>query len=220
MHDNLSKRNVLKNLSANPSPAEMLSGSFSSSSGFLQQTLSFVVLLLPAQFPPVGQYLDTVTIELYSGNPGCSARREACACFKISISMGAVMEISLVPPGAPFDGNSTSLLLDSGVLATGSVRSADLIVRSNTRYTVSVASQNGGIMRNPDPADASKVPYRFLAAGQTFVLPKATAQPVVSRASPTPVAGRRYAISVAVDEVGWATEGTYSDILTFQAMAN
>lgn len=220
VYDNLVKRDTLKNLSANPSPSEVLTGSFPCSSSFRQQTVSFTILILPGQLPPVGQYQDTVALELYSGSPACHGARRACASFSISVAMNAVMDVSLVQQGAPFDVKSSSLTLDSGVLVAGSTRAADLIVRSNSRYTISVFSQNGGTMRNPDPADASKVPYRFLAEGQSFALPQGTAQPIVSRVSPTPLAGTRYGISIIIGETGWATEGTYSDTLTFQAAAN
>jgi hypothetical protein len=89
---------------------------------------------------------------------------------------------------------------------------ADLIVRSNSRYSISVFSQNGSIMRNADPEDASKVPYRFSSNGQIFTLPQATAQPIVSRAAPTTTADSRSLISVIVGEVDWVTEGSYRDV--------
>ncbi len=220
IYDSISRKNILKDLSASPSAAEVLSGSFGSSCNWQLQTLSFIVFLLPGQFPPAGQYMDTVVVQLYAGSPSCRAQRIACMSFRISIAMNTALDVSLVQPGAPFDAKSTSLTLDAGVLASGTVRAADLIVRSNIRYTISVVSQNGSALRNPDPQDASAVPYDFTANGRAFALPRGTAQSIVSGSAATGLGGKRYPVSVTIGAVGWATEGTYSDILTFQAMAN
>jgi spore coat protein U-like protein len=218
--DNLSRKDILKDLSASPSAVEVLTGSFGCSQSWQQQSLSFSVYLFPGQFPPAGQYLDTVIVQLYEGTPSCRARRIACMSFKISMTMNTALDVSLVQPGAPFDQKSTSLTLDAGVLSSGIVKAADLIVRSNTRYTISVASQNGGVLKNGDPADASNIPYQFSADGRSLTLPRAGSQPIASGTAPTGLAGKRFGLSVTIGTVGWATEGAYSDILTFQAMAN
>jgi spore coat protein U-like protein len=220
IYDNPANRNVLKDLSANPSATEVLTGSFPCSSGLQQQSLNFTVFLPAGQLPAAGQYRDAVLVELYSGTPRCHGWRRAFFCLSILVAMNTVLEVSLVRPGAPFDNKSTALALDSGILAAGKTLDADLIVRANSRYTISVFSQNGGVLRNPDPGDASRVAYRFTSNGQSWSLPPAAAQPIVSRAAPTPLAGARYALSVVVGEVGWVTEGSYSDVLTFQAAAN
>jgi hypothetical protein len=220
LYDNLTGRNVLKSLVAKPSPAEVLSGCFPCSYRLQQQSLTFVVFLPPGQLPPVGQYRDTVLIGLYAGTPSCHERRSDRACMAISIGMNPIIDVSLVPSGAPFDSTRTSLTLDAGILREGNMLNADLIIRSNSRYSIAVLSRNGGVLRNPDPGDSSQVPYRFLSSGQVWALPQAMAQPIVTGGGPTTMAGARYAISVIVGEVDWVTEGHYSDVLTFQAAAN
>ncbi len=221
VYDSLTNRNVLKDLSANPTSLEVLTGSFADSgNSWTTQTASFVVFLLPDQIPPSGTYADTVAVELYDGTPASHGPRRDSTSFSISVTMNSALDISLVPQGFPFNVASASLPLDFGNLTAGNSRAADLVVRSNWLYTVTVTSQNGGTMKNPDPLDTSQVPYTFTVNGTPVALPAGTPQTIVTSAPATPFAGSRYTISVTIGSYGWATEGSYSDLVTIVATAN
>ena len=56
--------------------------------------------------------------------------------------------------------------------------------------------------------------------GAALSLPAGAAQPITTSAPATGYAGTRYEISAVIGSYGWATEGSYADVLTIQAAAN
>ena len=220
IYDNITNRNVLKDLTANPALTEVITGSFPASAAWQTQTKSFTVYLLPGQLPPAGTYTDTITMELYAGTPASHGAVQATNTFGVLITMNAALDIALVATGSPFSVTGTALPLNLGVLAAGGFSSADLVIRANSLNSVTVSSQAGGILKNTDPLDTSTVPYAFALNGTPVALPAGTPRPIVTSAAATTFAGRRYALSVTVGTAVWPTEGSYSDVLTFQATAN
>jgi hypothetical protein len=219
IYDNITNRNVLKDLSANPSLSEVLSGSFPTSAAWQTQNQSFTVYLLPGQLPSAAVYTDTITMSLYTGTPASHGAVQATKNFTVSITMNAALDIALVTTGAPFSVSSTSLPLDLGVLSSGSiVGGRDLMIRANSLNTVTVSSLNGGILKNTDLTDTSTVPYTLVVSGTTYTL--GTPQTVVTSAAATTFSGTRYTLSVTVGTATWPTQGSYSDVLTLQAAAN
>jgi hypothetical protein len=81
-------------------------------------------------------------------------------------------------------------------------------------------SQNGGVLRLADLTDTSTVPYGFTVNGNTAVLPAGVSTVVVAGATPTVLSGARYALAFTINDFGMASEGDYSDILTFTIAAN
>jgi spore coat protein U-like protein len=221
VYDTMGSRNVLKDLSANPPLTDVLTGSFAASgTTWTTQNLSFTVHLPPGQLPPAGAYADTVTMELYVGTPASHGARQQRVSFSLAATVSAALDVALVAAGAPFSPSSTAFTFDFGQLSVGSSRAADLVVRANSLNTITVTSQNGGVLRNADAGDASAVPYQLLVNSTPLTLPAGVPQPVASSAPRTTFAGTRYGITATVGSWGWATEGSYSDTLTIQAAAN
>ncbi len=221
IYDSMSGRNVLKDLTANPSLSEVLTGSFpASGTTWITQNISYTVHLPPGQLPPAGTYSDTIAMEVYVGTPASHGARQQRVSFSLGITMTAALDVSLVPTGAGFSASSTALTLDFGPLAAGGSRAGDLVVRSNSLNTITVMSQNGGVLKNPDLADTSQVPYQLTVNGTAIALPAGVPRPVATSAPATGFSGTRYGVSVIIGTFGWATEGSYSDVLTIQAAAN
>ncbi len=218
IYDAADTRNVLKDLSANPTPQEVLRGSFPDDSGWTTQDLSFVVILPPGQFPPAGTFTDTINLTLYQGTLA-SYTQKAQRSFQVRITMPAVMELSLVPPGSPFSAGSTASTLDFGILEEGKTRAVDLMVRSNQIYTLSMVSQYGNALQIVDPADTSTVPLRVTLNGTPISLTPAQSYTVAASASPTAYVGVRYSFVFTVDTLDFPTAGDYSCIITFTLQA-
>jgi hypothetical protein len=213
-------RNILKDLSAPPASSEVLFGYFPAANGNQTQTHSFTVAVSGLYFPAAGVYTDTVVMELYAGtfeNPGIRAATDS---FSLTITVPQILAMSLVPEGNPFDEFSTALDLNFGILSLGAQRYADLMVRGNVPYQISIMSQNGGVLRPADPADSSTVPYAFTINGNAAALPSGVSTIVVSGAARTTLSGSRYSLSFTIGDFGMATEGDYSDILTFTIAVN
>ncbi len=218
IYDSAVSRNVLKDLSANPTPQEVLRGSFPFDARWNAQHLSFVVILPPGQFPPAGTYTDTITLTLYQGTLD-SYTQKAQRSFQVQITMPSVMELSLVPPGAPFSTGSTASTLDFGILEEGKTRAVDVIVRSNQVYTLSMLSQYGNAMQIMDPTDTSTVPLRVTLNSTPILLTPAQSYPIATAAPPTVYAGVRYAFVFTVEPLDFPTAGNYSCIITFTLQA-
>ena len=93
-------------------------------------------------------------------------------------------------------------------------------MRSNQLTTITITSANGGMLKNVDIGDDSEVPYQLLVNGAALSLPAGAPQPITTSAPATGYAGTRYGISAVIGSYGWATEGSYADVLTIQAAAN
>jgi spore coat protein U-like protein len=218
IYDTSTTRNILKDLSGNPAPQEVLHGSFPDDNKWVSEDLSFVVIVPSGQFPPAGTYSDTVSLTLYQGTLG-SYTQQAQQTFQVRITMPSVMELSLVPPGAPFSASSTTSTLDFGILEIGKTQAVDVVVRSNQGYSLFMVSQYGNVLRIVDPTDTSTVPVRVSLNGNPIALSPAQAYPITASSGPTSYGGVRYSFVFTVDTLDFPTAGNYSCVITFTLQA-
>jgi len=220
LYDDIAMRNILKDLSISPTSAEVLLGNFPDSSKFQTQSWNFSVAIPAGTFPVAGTYSDTVVMTLYPGTLSSHGTAADQSSFSLTLKVPKLMDLSLVAVNSFFDLNSVALTMDFGLLSAGSARSADLVIRSNAPYGVTVTSLNGGIMKINDPTDASTVPYIFDVNGVAKNLPAGTAASIASGMAPTGFEGTRFRLTFTIGDFGMATEGTYSDVLTLTVIAN
>ena len=218
VYDNLTARNVLKDLTAGPTSVEVLSGSFvASGSTWTTQNQSFTIYVPAGQAPPAGTYTDSLTLGLYPGTAAAPGTRADTLPYTVSVTVTKALAISLVPHNAPYDAASTALTLDFGTLSTSGVMSADLVAKSNAVYSVRVSSANGGLLVTTGSADT--VPYVFRVNGTPVALPAGAAQIIATGAPATPSGGTVYLFGFTIGNVGWPSDGTYTDVLTISATA-
>jgi len=225
IYNNSSEKTVLKDLSANPSGGEIISGSItaeelSNSNSWVYREHSYTVIIDRDQFPPAGQYEDSsVEITLYEGAPG-NASKINSDTLNISVTMDSYLEMSLVQEGARLDTSDPDYALDFHTLEAGETNDADLVVRSNNNYGVTVRSDHGGVLAIHDENDTSVVPYVLKVNGREQTLTAGAFEPFPTTSGPTSVDGEIFDLSVEILDYGMATEGTYSDILTFTISAH
>ncbi len=224
IYDSITGRTVLRDISDNPTSGQVITGSFSDAEGTGGGTTrehQFVLILDRNQFPSAGTYSDVITLNLYEGTPASPVPGGPLDSMTMNISavMPQLTDLALLPEAAAFDPASNAMTMNFGTLFAGMERNADLIVRSNTLYSVSVVSARGGSMAIADPMDTSLVPYLFSVSGFSLDLAGSAEVSIVSLAGPTDEAGDRYPVSITILDYGMATEGLYSDTLTFTLSA-
>jgi hypothetical protein len=218
IYDNITNKNILEDLTGSPGTANVLSGSFGA--GTLTQIFSFTSYIAPGQLPIPAAYTDAIRMDIYIGtiaSHGASVRNRT---FTETLTVPALLDISIVPTGNIFNVSSVSLPFNFGTLSTGENQGCDFLIRSNGINTVTVTSTNGQIMKNGNVGDTSSIPYTFKFNSTTYALPKATAIKVVTSQPKTVVTGARYPILVTIGTIGWVSQATYSETLTFTATAN
>jgi spore coat protein U-like protein len=94
-----------------------------------------------------------------------------------------------------------------------------LRVRSNSGYTVTFESENGGAMKNTDPTDNSTVAYVLEVDGAVVDLSRGRRPSVARNSGMTDSNGERRGLSFAAGPVGDATAGTYRDNITITVAA-
>lgn len=193
-------------------------GSFPDDSGWTTQEQSFVVVLPPGQFPPAGTYTDTVSLTLYQGNLGAYTQ-VARRSVQIRITMPSVMELSVVPPGFPFNASSTAATLSFGIVEIGKSLAVDVLVRSNNLYSLTLLSPTGSALRINDPTDTSEVPFQITLNGNPISIQPAQAYAIATGAGPTLYEGNRYSFVFTIDPFDFPTAGDYSATLTFTLVA-
>jgi len=157
---------------------------------------------------------------IYAGTLGGTHTSNATQAVSVSITVPALIDLSLVPTGGSFNPAATVATMDFGILSMGEVRSTDLLVRSNASFAVSLQSQNGGKMTNNITGDTSTVPYTLQFSSAPVALPAGTPTTVVASAPPTSAGGTRYPIQVTIGDFGMATAGAYQDNITITVTAN
>ncbi|MEI6875545.1 MAG: spore coat protein U domain-containing protein [Spirochaetota bacterium] len=221
VYDSATSRKVLKDLSVGPGREAVLSGVFPVQSNRKTETLSFVVVVPAGQMPYSGIYQDVLVLNLYQGTPDNHGPSVGTASVTVTLAMPAVMDMSLARTGGAFLEGIPSLNLDFGALSIGEIRSADLIVRSNTPYSLSVSSQFGSTLMNVDSASTGMVPLQFKVKGVVFSLAQGALTPLVSVATPPPAdsAGERFDLLFTVGDFDLAPAGNYRNVLSFTLTA-
>lgn len=182
-------------------------------------TRSIALVLPPGGFAQAGTYTGEITISLYTGS-FASGTYMGQNTIDISVIVGEIIDIAVVPNGMPFDYAAKNINMDFGYLEADSLRSLDIVARANTSYGVSLTSSNGGIMKNADTQDNSVIPYELSIDGSPLSLTAGTSISIASGAPSTTSDGTRYRMDAKILPFDFPTEGEYSDILTVTISKN
>ncbi len=166
--------------------------------------------------PPAGPYTDTVTVRSYDSDGNVELSEE----WTIAAIVPMFVQLAVVPPGGSFDSGGSSFEVDFGVLSDGAQEQVDMLVRSNTAYTVSIESNNAGQLAHTHLSGGQQtlIPYALAAEGADGIerpVPVSSGGPqdAVGIGGATDQDGRRHELQITVPEVGGATAGDYEDVL-------
>lgn len=210
-----SQRRMLKALPS-ATASEILSGAVIGE-GEIQE-LAYVVVVDPGQVRMAGPYVDTFTITLYSGTLEDFTEEDAKEVV-VSVPVGEVTELSLLASGGLFTPGARSALMDFGTLRQDDYRELDLRVRSNAGYSVSLESENSGVLKHTSSGVSTTVPYTLRLAGATVDLGDGPQTPVLQPGRMTDAMGDVYPLSVTIGVTGTAVAGTYRDVITITVVS-
>ena len=204
-------------LSTSGSPAsaqETLGGSFPPHANKNDRlSLGFRVEISPTSLPPPGFHTITLRSDLYASAYPPSGAVVDSEVFTIRVRVGDHYDVSVVPTGAAFSLSATSTTIAFGALESSDDRGADILVKSNVSFVLSLGSANGGAFVNA--SDGFRIPYSLSANGVAVHLASGGNAIVGSNSHATYGNPARFALVVTVIPfTDLPTEGAYSDLIT------
>ncbi len=216
VYKNNSTSNQLKELADINTNTDYIDATFSS--GQTSTTTSFEIRVpypnLGRTTVPQGSFIDFLRAEIASTQ---SPNRIVSEGFMVLINSNSEIAVSLVNTGGSFDQSSTSFLMDFATLFQGDAKGMDLIVKTNTDYTISISSQNGGRLKHVSANYF--VPYIFKLDGGTRSLSGGS----FSFSGNAPGGSnneRRYSVEISIGSVANKLAGEYQDTITITATSN
>ncbi|TVQ26272.1 MAG: hypothetical protein EA383_05885 [Spirochaetaceae bacterium] len=219
--------------SGQPSASEVLSGTIPGATSGPWRSYVSVDLRLEVDAGQLEdsepEYADDLVMRLYYGrvndpssyNPN---NPQATATLSIRGNVDPFVQVALVeagasfPPGRPGPVRVTERTMDFGELTAGSQQRYDLLVDANALFTISVSSENSGVMRvvsgDDDPDVPTTVPYRLRLNGQSVDLSGGASVVGVS------LSGFRWAIEAEILPFGVAAAGDYEDVVLITVSAD
>jgi len=196
------------------SPSQVLSGSFGAGTTKNSTvTLDFAFVVSPTTMPPPGSYIATIDESVYASTYLPSGTRYASHTLKVTVTVGSIYGVSVVPIGSGFSSTSTSQSLNFGVLAPGQSLGADILVRSNVLYSILLASANSGSLVNiADPT--SLIGYSLSSNGNAVPLSSGPSS-IATRSAATYSSSSRYGIKATIGPFStFPSAGSYADTIT------
>lgn len=186
------------------------SGLITGAGGQGRFAFEYLLVIPQGQAVAAGTYTDVVTATLYRDG---TATVDDTADFTITITVSDTVAVAVTNPGGTYESGTTAYPLNLGVLDTGVSSSADLIVRANVGYAVSVESTNAGTMVDSTAPVQTPIPYTLAVNGTPYALDAGVVE-VASSGSATTLTGDRWVLSFTVGDVSAAEYGSYADTLT------
>lgn len=201
-------------------PVQGVAGTFPTKTGggWNNAGANFTIQLVPDQFPEAGTYTDSIQVLLYQGTDSTGILKDS-ATMTLTVTMAQVVDMRITPPGQGYSAGTVNFTLDHSTLIGGEVRQADLLVRTNVPFSVEVASQNGGSLRNT--VTGFLVPYLFKFQGGILTFSGTAPVAAVSAQPPSGPVGSVFSLETVTDAQGALPDsGSYQDILTFTVVPN
>lgn len=211
---NTATGNTLALNGAPTATSQVISGSFAAGTkANTSQVFSIAFRLYPSPIPVPGTYTATIVESLTGGSTLPSGPVLDTNTLTVTITVGTLYDVSVMPAGGSFSLGTTSQALNFGILAAGQSLGADILVRTNVGYSLSLASSNLGSLANTaDPT--ARIAYALSSNGAAFSLDPGPA--ILASGAPATFQGTaRYAISITVAAMaGLPAEGAYTDTIT------
>lgn len=220
LHQNINMTGVLKEVNDALNSSEYVQGNLPNRNTSYDGSFFLSVPAISSQTNPrAGVYRDLVELSVYAIRNNGSLNYELTRYFQVTINIPYRVNISLVNEGDPFNENSTSKVLDFGNLEENEELGADIVIDSNTSYSVRMSSLNNGQLKN----GTSAVSYSVRVGSNTVNLGNSSTSPVTVATGngPTSEAGARYNVKVRITNIPANPDpGVYQDSITITAIAN
>ncbi|MGF1454960.1 MAG: hypothetical protein ACFB6R_06230 [Alphaproteobacteria bacterium] len=198
--------------------AELLRGAITGRAGRFSGR--YYIVVDEGQGVAAGAYQDTVRVTLIDLT---TARRLTRVDLRLRFPVPGVLEARFVIEGSRRALGGYGHALDFGDLKTGLRRGLDIEVLANQGFSVTLASEGGGVMgrrgRMPGPVRGQRagIPYRLHIRGQTFSLER----PVRLSARRGIADGRHdFPLVFEIGSTDRVLAGAYSDIIRLTVAAD
>lgn len=218
LHKNVNQQGTLKERNDALNSNEFLDGNMPDKGTYYTNNFFISVPGLNNTSIVSGYYYDVIQASAYSFSGGVQTF-EQTENFTLIFYVTQNVQISIIDEGGAFNANSTSKVLDFGLLTQNSEKGADVRVLSNGSYQLKVSSQNNGVLKQ---SQNNTIAYALRVNGANVNLSSSSTSPVqIGSGSATSTAGDLYNLKVKINEnTQNKNAGTYQDIITITAIAN
>jgi|GEM_PF-1418005 spore coat protein U-like protein len=162
-----------------------------------------------------GVYVDVIPINYYAKRNNGNIDFQTSRYISIQIRIPRYVELSLVPENAPHNPNSTSYLMNFGLMSDQEELGADLRVVGNVGFGVLMSSSNGSKMLNGNSSVDYQIKVGNSNGGYRSLSPAGSLHQVAQSNSSTSLNGKRYNLKVRLGAVDDNLEsGVYDDVIT------
>ena len=208
-------------LSRKPSGGTLITGQFTDATQRNESALhTYYYVIPPLQVVPgrAGRYTDNPRFRLWENTTGGPVRRDQDRA-RHRARVPEAVQLSLVNYGGPFDAADVAQTLNFETLSAGKILDFDLRVRGNTAFTVTMRSQNRGVLAHADSAPSS-VPYELSVGGSAYDLSGGGDVQVASfSGDQTDIQGEVYAVQVEIGNLSGTLAGLHRDNVTITVSA-
>jgi spore coat protein U-like protein len=164
-----------------------------------------------------GLYTDTIEAQIKNKK---NKEDDAKINFNIKVQVPPQIDISMVDSGGIFDTSDTFQALNFGLLSKGKILGFDIIVRSNTGYSLFLSSNNNGKLKHV--SHNSRVNYKLKVDGTKRNLRSSSGSPVEvgNYFGLTPATGISHNVEVKIGKTKNKLHGVYTDYIVVTTMSN
>jgi len=209
LYNSATEKIVIKDLLSMPGEENVLTGYVAG--GRSTAYLEYVFYMEAGIYAPYGYLSDSYTVTLYSGTLD-NYTLVTSNTVQMAITVDRQASISVVPRGGAYNESSTDLTMDFGFLTPRAERTADILVRANLPYTLSVRSNNGSVLKQVDQYTSSEIPYQFLVNDLAVTL-QAGRSVDIGAADISSAQGDRYSLRFIIGDFWDIQSGTFEDTL-------
>lgn len=192
----------------------VLTGNFSSQKN-QTKTFTYYSYVPPGQILTAGSYSDSITVSVYEGSVTGSKQLDDTQTISVASSVRSSVNVTFSQGGGAVPFAGTTQTIEFGTLQTGASRSFSLNVQANAPYSLSIQSDNKGVMKNASASANNTVPYTMTLNGASLGLGGTV---IANFGKPSGTAQQNF--NVTIGDISQSVSGDYSDSLTLSVTAN
>jgi hypothetical protein len=166
---------------------------------------------------PPNVYTDVIPVQVYAVRNNGDIDFQTTRFFTLSFTIPRYAEVSIVPINAPHDPSATTYIMNFGNMTPQQELQADLRIKANVPYGISVSSLNGGQLRKTP--NTTPVPYQIKIGNNNFMTPPTWSTWVLNEGSPSTASGRPYRLTVRLGNFTALDDGDYEEAITITVQA-
>ena len=172
--------------------------------------------LFPGQVVPPGRYTARLSVIAFSGTIHNSVEEDR-AEIMLGANVDSTVRVSYQNEGEPVIDSGTAQAVLSNTRWESS-QGAQLIVFSNSPFSVSVSSENRGVLAHEISGLPSSLSYQLVVGGRHLSLSSPTSQ-VLDRRFMTPSQGISIPVTLSIPSAAGSLTGLHTDRLIFEVTA-